>query len=210
MAKSEVERILKEVVKHNFSAAVVGSGSRNEPTEGKRAEEELTRQVMQAKSSEMYIRSLATQMIRDVTQKGAQLQVLHGVVERRDHLLKEQRTAYLKELLHLREIVRQFRTTGRSTLADVYYREWEHDEAAEQQVEEENQKIDAALQELKTKYDDEKTAMDTRHAKVVDDLKRTVTLLEVQVAHLTVPPPLIRDWGSSCARGEERVVRPAS
>jgi len=96
------------------------------------------------RASELFLRSISTELITDFTKRGQQVQALQGVIKRRDALLNEQRRAYFRELLHLRHIIKQWEEKGGATVRDATFYQWDQDELGKQIEEEQEAKLEAA------------------------------------------------------------------
>ena len=184
MCYADVEAIIRQVLRVDFSSEEKDSATAEGATDPVLEIHHLRNHLNTCKASEMYLRSIAVDMIKDVNDRGAEIAMLKGLIQRRDALLKEQRIAYLREMLHLREIIRQYRSNGGCDLADVMFHAWDQDQAAQQQAEEQNARIDAAMTEIKIKHDQEKEQLESRHMQVIEDLRRQIAQLDIQVQQL--------------------------
>jgi hypothetical protein len=190
ICRDELETQLRRILKHNFDHRVRtsadadgGVGSIEQDAGSDEADlAKLRNQLNTIRASELYLRSLAIDMMKDVRDRSAEVATLKGTVERRDALLKEQRVAYIKELLHLREIIRQYRSGGSSDLADAMFHAWDQDLAAQQQMEEQNKRIEQAVEEVRLKYEAEKDQLKETQAKVVDDFRRQIAYYQLQLS----------------------------
>lgn len=190
ICRDELETQLRRVLKHNFdhrirtSSDADGGAELIEHDTGSNEADvaKLRNQLNTIRASELYLRSVAIDMMKDVRDRGAEVATLKGVVERRDALLKEQRVAYIKELLHLREIIRQYRSGGSSDLADAMFHAWDQDLAAQQQQEEQNKRIEQAVEEVRVKYEAEKDQLKETQAKAVEDFRRQIAYYQLQLS----------------------------
>lgn len=150
----------------------------------------VQRDNMQLKASELFLRSISSEVIKDLQTRNHQVQVLNGVVKRRDSLLTDQRKAYLRELMHLRTIIGQYQQHGHTTLNDAAFYNWNEDNLAGQIAEEQDAAVEAARDEERAKFEKELEAAEARAIKMEEDLRRQMSYMEKQLMTLTTPIPM--------------------
>lgn len=152
--------------------------------------EDTIKSLHEARASEAYLRSIAIRCLNDLSIKNLQIESLKGQVERRDKMCGDQRRAYLRELLALREIIRQMKHNGSSANHDIVMYQWDHDHVMEQQVNEQRAAIETALSEQREELLRERESIESHHQKLVDEMRKTISRLEVQLQDWTRPKSL--------------------
>ena len=130
-----------------------------------------------SQSDQHFLRSIASDILRDLEGKDAEISTLKGALSRREGLINEQRRAYIGEMSHLREMLRQYRERGKCDLADATLYTWDANAVQRFQEEEVRSKIEAAVLEAKRGAQLERDALEAHFKKQTDDLRRKVAAL---------------------------------
>jgi len=130
-----------------------------------------------ARSEQNFLRSIASDVIRDLEGRDVTINALKGALERREGVINDQRRAYMSELLHLKEMVRQYREKGRCDMPDATLYSWDSSAVQRFQEDEMRAKIDAAVIETRRNGQLERDAMEATFKKQMDDLRRRMAAM---------------------------------
>lgn len=137
-------------------------------------------------SKELAFRSIASDVIRDNTRQLHQLEVLRGVIGKRDAMLNDQRKNYFRELLHLREIIRQWQTRGGCSLGDAVMQNWNQDDLARSIAEEQMAQMEAIRTEERAQAQRDLESCEAKGAKIQEELRLRIAQLEARIIAMTV------------------------